>query len=554
MQEKDGVQMDALPNELLAIIVGHMPCWVISGRVAQVCWRWRSLVSNARVIGKGSGLCICGENKRNRAAWCTAAASAGHLVCLQQASTRLGLSWGCNTFVRALEGGHIECALFLYMQCDYLKRYKSPTIARTVKRAIKRSPHSLTFLTDSRVMDDFRFHYLARVAARHGRLDLLKTTDSQSHPWTQKERSHKLTHIAASNGHLDCLEWLHAHGCTVNQWALWAAARHGHAECLRFIHTSAGMDVDARTMHLAAYNGHVHCVEYLAPFYDALDDTTFGVLVSRVIDKGHHALTHLLLDMPGRRQVCCTVCAHKTIESRHGECLRALLCAAPSAPRWVAYETLVNCAVNGHFDCFCAIYEHACSLADTNTLGWARIMWTMVRYGRLDMLRFMRPKVGRWEAYAAYGAAQYGRVDILVYLVNEGCVFEDRRAAWLAAREGHLDVLSFLRNKRAFSLGADSFWAAKLTLAAAKAGRTECLHYIITKMGARPSGSEIECAVGGGHLTTVRYAVEVLGQPITDDLCGFAVRSKHMRCHDWLLHEGKRIERERPRAPFNIDQ
>ncbi|USE34281.1 ankyrin repeat domain-containing protein [Endozoicomonas sp. SCSIO W0465] len=84
-------------------------------------------------------------------------------------------------------------------------------------------------------------------------------------------------HLAAENGHLECLEWLLEMGAKINARVrsstnratpLHLAAENGHLECLKRL-VELGADVNAANkngetaLHLAAYNGHVECLKQL---------------------------------------------------------------------------------------------------------------------------------------------------------------------------------------------------------------------------------------------------------------------------------------------------
>jgi len=74
--------------------------------------------------------------------------------------------------------------------------------------------------------------------------------------------------LAAENGHLEIVKWLHENrteGCTTN--AMNSAARNGHLEMVQWLHAmhtenrNEGCTVD--TMNLAAMNGHLEIVKWL---------------------------------------------------------------------------------------------------------------------------------------------------------------------------------------------------------------------------------------------------------------------------------------------------
>ncbi|KAG9400938.1 Ankyrin repeat and SAM domain-containing protein 3 [Aphanomyces cochlioides] len=77
----------------------------------------------------------------------------------------------------------------------------------------------------------------------------------------------KAIYGAASNGHLDCVQWLHTASRHLN--AGWdarimdAAAANGHLEIVKFLHTNRREGCTSMAMSLAAANGHLDVVEFL---------------------------------------------------------------------------------------------------------------------------------------------------------------------------------------------------------------------------------------------------------------------------------------------------
>ena len=51
----------------------------------------------------------------------------------------------------------------------------------------------------------------------------------------QNENCRTNTYVAAQNGHLECLQYAHLHGCHWHPETTRVAARNGHLECLKYI-------------------------------------------------------------------------------------------------------------------------------------------------------------------------------------------------------------------------------------------------------------------------------------------------------------------------------
>ena len=66
---------------------------------------------------------------------------------------------------------------------------------------------------------------------------------------------------AASNGHLECLKYLHERGCPWNEETCQNAAEKGHLECLKYAHEH-GCRWDELTCGAAAYVNEIECLRY----------------------------------------------------------------------------------------------------------------------------------------------------------------------------------------------------------------------------------------------------------------------------------------------------
>ena len=61
--------------------------------------------------------------------------------------------------------------------------------------------------------------------------------------------------------HLECLRYVHEHGCEWNKGACLLASVNGHLECLKYAHEH-GCKWDAGICMWAARNGHLQCLKY----------------------------------------------------------------------------------------------------------------------------------------------------------------------------------------------------------------------------------------------------------------------------------------------------
>ena len=68
--------------------------------------------------------------------------------------------------------------------------------------------------------------------------------------------------LAARNGHLECLKYLHENGLPWGTWTCCSAAFGGHLKCLKYLHEN-GCPWDEGTCSQAAKYGRLECLKYL---------------------------------------------------------------------------------------------------------------------------------------------------------------------------------------------------------------------------------------------------------------------------------------------------
>ena len=94
-------------------------------------------------------------------------------------------------------------------------------------------------------------------AASNGQLECLKYLHEHGCPWDEET-----CWYAAKNGHLECLKYAHEQGCPWNVWTCWYAAKYGHLECLKYAHEH-GCPWDAKTYFCAMSNGNMEVILFL---------------------------------------------------------------------------------------------------------------------------------------------------------------------------------------------------------------------------------------------------------------------------------------------------
>lgn len=97
---------------------------------------------------------------------------------------------------------------------------------------------------------------ICALAAEDGSLDCLVWLHEAGCPWDNRTCS-----WAASNGHLDCLQYAHTQGCPWDEDTCAFAAQNGHLECLEYAHLQ-GCPWDKNTFILAAIFNNLKCLQY----------------------------------------------------------------------------------------------------------------------------------------------------------------------------------------------------------------------------------------------------------------------------------------------------
>lgn len=128
-------------------------------------------------------------------------------------------------------------------------------------------------------------------------------------------------------------------------------------------------------------------------------------------------------------------------------------------------------------------------------------------------------------------AAEGGRLDNLVYLIQIGCVFNSK-APEFAARHGHLDCLRYLIEK-------DRNIVDKVAIAwAAFKGHLEIVKYLFTN-GFELTKKACESAAGGGQLHVLQWAHELgFGYLWDSYTCSSAAAEGHLDCLKFLHENG----------------
>jgi hypothetical protein len=83
----------------------------------------------------------------------------------------------------------------------------------------------------------------------------------------------KIPEIAVQHGHLDCLKYALEHGCDYSHTISYIAAREGRLYTLMYLHEK-GYLLDEKTIQHAALGGHLDCLSYLYQW--KLEEVTYN--------------------------------------------------------------------------------------------------------------------------------------------------------------------------------------------------------------------------------------------------------------------------------------
>ena len=108
-----------------------------------------------------------------------------------------------------------------------------------------------------------------RKVAETNKLELLKWIREEK----QCEWDYVPINVAAQKGNLEMVKYCVANECHIYEVACVCAASEGHLECLKYLHEEAKAPWGSGTAALAAQNGHLHILEYLVEReYDEYDE------------------------------------------------------------------------------------------------------------------------------------------------------------------------------------------------------------------------------------------------------------------------------------------
>lgn len=194
--------------------------------------------------------------------------------------------------------------------------------------------------------------------------------EAMENEWTPDE-----TATEWAVGHLDCLQFLHEHGCPLHKDVCRWSACNGKLDCLRYTHEHGASWGQSTTAWAAEFN-NVKCLAYAMDHGCPVDK----VAMSMAAKTGSlECVTYL----------CDRDCPFDEM-----------------ATQWAAR--------NGHLDCLQYLCEHGCPF-DARACKWA------ASNGHLKCLTYLHEHGCPWNSVACAWAAAGGHLDCLAYLHEHGC-------------------------------------------------------------------------------------------------------------------------------------
>lgn len=423
--EKKRLQIDSLPDELLASILSHIDCLGLATACSLVCRRWHAVIQDASALGRRL---------------CPHAA-----VDFKERFERE------HGFAFDLVGPDM-------VQTNFLELFDARRLPR-----LQRRDRAIQHLTITPVGQ------LAIAAATAGHLVCVQGIAPLCHVYAF------IGYAAALGGHVSVLRFALAQRYPTDEWTCALAAQGGSLACLRLLH-EADCPWDEQTVALAIARGHDDCLDYalreecpkdctmmrtcLGDHKCDVDatDTDFGNWMAGRKARGAQRAQRAHLcrgweDMGDRdhRHLACLLRAQEAGVVLRTRCFKRRLIKA------------------GHL--LCMRHFLPPGVVDFSRDGGRSECARAAASGHLDVLRFLREVVGcTWDQGVCLKAARYNRLDILEYAHRNGCPITVR-VSERAAKWDHIDCLAYA-HEHGFP------WAATVCAKAAHAGNLGCLEWL----------------------------------------------------------------------------
>lgn len=230
--------IDDLPDELLALIIGHVPCLNrLYGGVASVCRHWRGVALDESACPTE----VCCRGSARKMDPYASAVDLFHVDCIEYALVR-GHTQTADACAAATARGRFDLAMRFARRGAKWKVDELAVAAAGVGhiQVLKAMCEAGATKSDARV---------CAAAAAGGHLPCVEYARAAGFAWDDTA-----TAGAASGGHIDCLVYLHQHGCPWDGRATAAAL-----DPKSFKHRRSETDADV----VASLDRRLTCLRYL---------------------------------------------------------------------------------------------------------------------------------------------------------------------------------------------------------------------------------------------------------------------------------------------------
>ena len=162
--------------------------------------------------------------------------------------------------------------------------------------------------------------------------------------------------------------------------------------------------------------------------------------------------------------------------------------------------------------------------------------WKVAHTNKLELLKWAREeKKCEWDEFTISVVARVGTFEMLKYCFANGCPYEETQLCVQAAGAGHIDCLRFLFDKVKPSRKTKQ----EAARAAAESGRLDILIYFVEERRI-PDDTKINCAsVMKGQLDCLKYMVEEAKASLDDwKYIAFARYFEQPECLHYLREKG----------------
>ncbi|GLE04940.1 hypothetical protein PINS_up013921 [Pythium insidiosum] len=423
----------------------------------------------------------------------------------------------------------LEMVFELYdQQTRSVARPSKPRVSHTMRVAaaagrlamlewlVRQRPREARAWLDDLLLLDF--------ALRSRRLDVAQwvhahyPTDATQRPWLT---SHTVNALAAH----DCLALLRwvlqtfPEETALTHDALDVAAANGHLEVVQFLHEHSAEGGSIAAMDGAARHGHLAVVEFLDSHRDE------GCTTAAMDDAAAHGHLEVVKYLHERRSEGCTTAA-MDLAAEHGH-LDVIKFLHTNRHEGCTTSAMDGAASRGHLEVVRFLHEHrdeGCTVAAMNRAA---------TNGHLDVVRFLQAHRTEGATERAMdGAAAHGHIEIVRFLHetrDEGCT---EVAMDEAASKGHLEVVRFLHERR------DEGCTASAMDGAAGHGHLAILQFLHEHRTEGCTTLAMDEAAKNGHLHVLQFLKQHRTEGHTARAIDGATRNNHVAVVHFLIQHG----------------